>query len=84
MLTNWLEAFARLQDADATYNKFKSGYISKNNNTKGMLQNWDKFIGVPEPMINKYKAAIADPKINNKSVISEFRKKYGFNPEGLI
>jgi hypothetical protein len=84
VLTNWLEAFARLQDADATYNKFKSGYISKNNNTKGMLQNWDKFIGVPEPMINKYKAAIADPKINNKSVISEFRKKYGFNPEGLI
>ena len=84
VLTNWLEAFARLQDADATYNKFKSGYISKNNNTKGMLQNWDKFIGVPEPMINKYKSAIADPKINNKSVISEFRKKYGFNPEGLI
>tara|TARA_B110000977_G_scaffold177454_1_gene234020 strand:+ start:1242 stop:3107 length:1866 start_codon:yes stop_codon:yes gene_type:complete len=84
VLTNWLEAFAKLQDADATYNKFKSGYISKNNSTKGMLQNWDKFIGVPEPMLNKYKAAIADPKINNKSVISEFRKKYGFNPEGLI
>lgn len=84
VLTNWLEAFAKLQDADATYNKFKSGYISKNNSTKGMLQNWDKFIGVPEPMLNKYKAAIADPKINNKSVISEFRKKYKFNPEGLI
>jgi hypothetical protein len=84
VLTNWLEAFAKLQDADATYNKFKSGYISKNNSTKGMLQSWDKFIGVPEEMIKKYKAAIADPKINNKSAISEFRKKYGFNPEGLI
>ena len=84
VLTNWLEAFARLQDADAVYNKFKSGYISKNNNTKGMLQNWDKFIGVPEPMIKLYKEAIANPKINNKSVITDFRKKYGFNPEGLI
>jgi len=84
VLTNWLEAFARLQDADATYNKFKSGYISKNNSTSGMLQNWDKFTGVPEEMIKKYKAAIADPKINNKSAITDFKKKYGFNPEGLI
>ena len=84
VLTNWLEAFARLQDADAVYNKFKSGYISKNNNTKGMLQNWDKFIGVPEEMINAYKEAIKNPKINNKSVLRDFKKKYGFNPEGLI
>lgn len=84
VLKNWLDAFARLQDADATYNTFKANYISNNNNTKGMLRTWDKYTGVPLEMFEKYQAGMNNPAISNSSVTKQFKSKYGFDPKGLF
>lgn len=78
-LQEWLESFARVQDAEAEYQRFKSAYISRQNNSKGFLSSWDKYSQVPPEMIQKYNQSR-----HLEGVDEAFVKKYGFNPKGLF
>jgi hypothetical protein len=79
VIANWLDSYARLHEADAEFNRFKSSFISKNNNTKGFLRAWNNYSDVPVEMVEKYRA-----NRTMEGIAANFEKKYGFNPEGLL
>ena len=78
-IANWLDSFGRIQEADAEFNRFKSAYISTNNNSKGFTSSWERYTKVPFEMVQKYRA-----NRTMEGITVNFEKKYGFNPEGLL